>query len=1508
MFHLACFWRVGGILSVLMAVLLLGSGLASASLVLQLNPGDYQTSTNAWPIAAGSMAGDYFQSAGPLQGGQTYPSVTSKIYTNNTLGYNAVDFTAGPSILGGPLCPSSLGGANPKTIEAWVFQPSTVNGDAGTILALYSEYQAANSEFALCDSVNPGSTPNGNGRALYTTGGTIQGWGSAFPARSGNWSYLVASYDGANLNLYINGQLDRTVAYTYATGTNASIAIGCMRYGPATSAHSLANEDSWNNWRGYLGGIRVYDEARTATQITNDFNLGVNYGEVGTGLPYIVATGGTGGTISPSGTNFIAVGGSQAYTITTSYGYALNTVLVDGVNNSGAVSSGSYTFSSVTSNHTIAASWTALPTISGTVTNSSGPIYSVLVTASTNTDGSSPFVSRRTDSSGNYTLAVPSNTGTYYLLASKGSYVPSAVVTVTLSGSSVTGQNFNLVPTGTLDPVVNLDASALSSGALTSWANTGSAGGTLTNPAGWSGPTVQTVAGKNAVSFDGSTTLLKASFGTPAGITGQSDWSAAYWVYVTNFYSGDEYPFGWARNLSGLQECNVHYGSYNRAVDFNGNSLSFSGSTPAAGAWHLIVATYDGSTGKMYVDGALNNTQTGISLNLYPGDNMYVGSGVESDGSPITWAKFQGSVSSIQIFDQVLTAAQIDLMVNLAHNITPSAGLNGTITPATVQTVTNYNNSTFTFTPNAGYNISQVLVDGINNPAAVSAGAYTFSNVIAAHTIAVSFVSATLDTNVLVFLDASTLSAGSLASWSNQGYLGGTFSPYSSTNDPTVATVSGRQAVHFVQPDSTAASRQTLTNSVNAPASLSGNNPWSISADLYSTNLNFVSSENCYFCWAGSHQGVGTCAEFDYYSNQAYFHQDDGTGNPLGINGSFAHVPSANAWHNVTITYDGTTQTIYIDGAYDSSAAMSLALATNNMLMVGGRYYGGNGDRTQDQYWRLANAYIGKLQVFSEALTSLQVSNMFTPLSYAISGTVTVGGIPTAGVTVTLTGAGAYTTTTDGSGNYSVAVLVGSTNSPSPYTVTASGVGYSTSSQNVNVNGAALTGVNFALTLQDNLVGTVKTSGGAPIYNAIVQVGGSNGVFAISALDGTYRVGGIPTNSSVELYAKGLGYAAFINNIDTTGAATGVVTNNIVLTAQVATGVISNGGFEVIDPGSGIPSAWHEWAGYNCPDAGGNYVGGLGDDYISATSASGEVYSGTYAAEYNPNLYTPGGPSGAYTFLWQDVPVMSNSTYNVYWKMKADANVTAHVFCLISFRNSNTITNETDMFSYAGGVTTNWTQYPSASPAGQDAVFAPGQATRFAVPAGANVVNVLLGVDDSYTGPPLYFDDVVVDRNDLVSVPVTYTITATNGVGGVVSPSGAVVVTNGNNQTFTITPSGPAYSRNQVLVDGVNNRGAVTSGSYTFTSVNANHTIGASFTYNPPTAPGFLPVSIQSGNLVLRTATQVGYNYYLLQTTSLNPPVVWTTNSITAGTGGTITNTPAITSGQPKTFYRYMAQ
>lgn len=75
------------------------------------------------------------------------------------------------------------------------------------------------------------------------------------------------------------------------------------------------------------------------------------------------------------------------------------------------------------------------------------------------------------------------------------------------------------------------------------------------------------------------------------------------------------------------------------------------------------------------------------------------------------------------------------------------------------------------------------------------------------------------------------------------------------------------------------------------------------------------------------------------------------------------------------------------------------------------------------------------------------------------------------------------------------------------------------------------------------------------------------------------------------------------------------------------------------------------------------------------------------------------------------------------------------------------------------------------------------------------------------------------------TTPVVYTVTASAGAGGTISPNGVVNVDCGTNQAFTITAD-PCYVIADVLVDGVS-VGAVSS--YTFTNVTANHTISASF-------------------------------------------------------------------------------
>ena len=74
-------------------------------------------------------------------------------------------------------------------------------------------------------------------------------------------------------------------------------------------------------------------------------------------------------------------------------------------------------------------------------------------------------------------------------------------------------------------------------------------------------------------------------------------------------------------------------------------------------------------------------------------------------------------------------------------------------------------------------------------------------------------------------------------------------------------------------------------------------------------------------------------------------------------------------------------------------------------------------------------------------------------------------------------------------------------------------------------------------------------------------------------------------------------------------------------------------------------------------------------------------------------------------------------------------------------------------------------------------------------------------------------------------VPLKMTITATAGAGGMITPSGDILVDYGQDQSFAIAPN-TGYDILDVKVDNVS-QGPITA--YTFTNVRANHTIAATF-------------------------------------------------------------------------------
>jgi hypothetical protein len=136
-----------------------------------------------------------------------------------------------------------------------------------------------------------------------------------------------------------------------------------------------------------------------------------------------------------------------------------------------------------------------------------------------------------------------------------------------------------------------------------------------------------------------------------------------------------------------------------------------------------------------------------------------------------------------------------------------------------------------------------------------------------------------------------------------------------------------------------------------------------------------------------------------------------------------------------------------------------------------------------------------------------------------------------------------------------------------------------------------------------------------------------------------------------------------------------------------------------------------------------------------------------------------------------------------------------------------------------------------------------------------------------------------------------YTITATAGTGGSISPSGSISVNYGANQTFTNTPNS-GYSIANVLVDGTS-VGAVST--YTFNNVTANHTIAVTFSLsstlteewgntpssNRPKAVEDTQINIDSNNY----STDTQLNTYTWPTNSIANAILikWDLSSIPAG-------------------------
>ncbi len=165
--------------------------------------------------------------------------------------------------------------------------------------------------------------------------------------------------------------------------------------------------------------------------------------------------------------------------------------------------------------------------------------------------------------------------------------------------------------------------------------------------------------------------------------------------------------------------------------DASGN-LTGSGGSPAGANVYLWTIT-SGSVSSSTIDFSANYTATADAVT--PQTVLHVNGAIASDGSMSgTWSdNYQGNART---GTWETTSGHAVPIVAAVHTITASAGAHGSISPSGAVSVANAESQTFTITPDSGYQVDTITVDG---SAVADASMYTFDNVTVNHTIAVTF-------------------------------------------------------------------------------------------------------------------------------------------------------------------------------------------------------------------------------------------------------------------------------------------------------------------------------------------------------------------------------------------------------------------------------------------------------------------------------------------------------------------------------------------------------------------------------------------------------------------------------------------------------------------------------------------------------------------------------------------------------------------------------------------------
>jgi len=1230
----------------------------------------------------------------------------------------------------------------------------------------------------------------------------------------------VSSYAYSNISAdssIIASFAANTYTLTYTAGAHGTITAGSasqlLSYGGNGSAVAVAADTGYHFVSWSDGGSST---TRTDLNITSSRSYVANFA-IDTFT--ITATAGSNGSISPSGTNSENYGYSQNIVIVPATGYYISDVLVDG-SSVGVVST--YSFTNITANHTIAASFAASAvTLTYAVNGANGSLTgSVSQGLSYGGSGTSVTAVPATNyrftawSDGNVN---PTRTDSNVKVSQTftANFILSALVPVTYSvsytstgGGSITPGVYTIWNSGdivlaTFHPnagyhISDVKDNGVSQGAIASYtingivldhiinvtfaANPGNF--TLTYTANSHGSVTGTTS--QSVAANGSGTSVNAVPVTGYKFTSWSDGStanprtdtsvtanvsvSAQFAPLNTTTSNLIYIAGANGSVTGATLQTVNQGASGTAVtaspaagyhfvQWSDNSTSATRSDIAGASDLSLTATFAQNTVTIIYAANSGGTISGTaSQNIAQGGSTTAVS-AQADGTHIFRAWSDGRTDNprtdVNVSYGATYTANFDTTGGGGYSgstltITSSAGTHGSIVPNGALQWHQGDIASFSILPDAGYSVSDVIVDNTTHLGAISS--YTFSNVQTDHTISATFV----------------------------------------------------------------INSYTLTYLANAHGSLTGTTSQLVAYGSSGSQVTAVAANGYHFF--GWSDGVGTAAR-----------TDSGVSADITVSAEFA--PNSSTTYNLSYL-SGTGGSV--SGATSQTVNSGADGGSVTAVAISGYHF--------DQW---SDGILTATRTDTSIAADLTVTANFLPDSYTLTYLAN-------GSHGHISGSTPQVVVSGGSGS----AVSASADSGFHFTSWSDGVSTAARTDSGVLGNITYT-ANFAADLPAGSTYTVTSSSGvhgsvSPTGAKVWNTGDIAGVYIIP--DVGYQV----LDVLVDNVSKGPQASWFFSNIsqDHTVSATFTAnsytltysaSSNGSLTGSTSQSVLFGNNGSAVTP---VPdTGYHFVAWSDGSTANPRIEQGVSHDLAVTALFAIDTFTITASANANGTITPPGsvsvtyGQTQGFTFTpsagYHVSQILVDSTTLGGASSYSFSNVTGNHSITVSFAiNTYTLNYSANSNGAVSGTTSQTVNYGASGP------------TIGVVPAAG--YRFSSWSDGSTTAPRT---DVNVTANISVSanfVPQTFTVTASAGSNGTISSPGGSTKNYGDSAGYTITPN-VGYQISSVTIDSTN-IGSPTS--YTFTNIQADHSISVSFA--PATFS--LTYSTNGYGTILGHATQsVGY-------------------------------------------------